>query len=93
MSAFCALSLRGWCVILGRAARIASKLTADRRRRAAQLRTDRTGGKTTPVQVLNLIAFVLAQVCVVDVQFHLPVKLCRLPHLRLFTHLGGALQN
>jgi len=32
-------------------------------------------------------------VCVAHVQFHLAVKLCRLPHLRRSTALGGALQN
>jgi hypothetical protein len=43
--------------------------------------------------MLNLIAFVLAQVCVAHVQFHLAVKLYRLPHLRRSTAWGGALQN
>ena len=66
---------------------------ADRRRRALQLRADFAGRKTTPMQVLNLIAFVLAQVCVAHVQFHLAVKLCRLPHLRRSSDWGGALQN
>jgi len=45
------------------------------------------------MQVLNLIALVLAQVRAAHVQFHLAEKLCRLPHLRRFTALGGALQN
>lgn len=41
----------------------------------------------------NLIAFVLAQVRVADVQFHLAVKLRRLLRPRLFTSSGDALQN
>jgi hypothetical protein len=72
---------------------IAAQLTADRARRAFQVVTDRRRGETAAVQALNLVAFVLAQVRVVHVQFHLVVKLCRLPRLRLFTSSGDALQN
>jgi hypothetical protein len=88
-----ALPLCGPRAILGRLARVASKLAADRRRRTFQLRADFASRKTAPMQVLNLIAFVLAQVCVAHVQFHLAVKRRRLPHLRRSTALGGALQN
>jgi hypothetical protein len=45
------------------------------------------------MQVLNLIAFALAQVCVAHVQFHLAVKRRTLPHLRRSTAWGDALQN
>jgi hypothetical protein len=45
------------------------------------------------MQMLNLVAFVLAQVRVAHVQFHLAVKLYRLPSLRRSIALGGALQN
>ena len=45
------------------------------------------------VQVLNLVAFVLVQVRVAHVQFHLAVKLRRLLHLGHFTASGAALQN
>jgi hypothetical protein len=45
------------------------------------------------VKVLNLVAFVLAQVSVDHVQFHLPVKLYRLPRQSRSTVLGGAFQN
>lgn len=93
VSALCTLSLGGARLILGRVTRIASKLATDRRRRALHLRADLAGRKAAPMEMLNLIAFVWAQMCVAHVQFHLVVKLCRLPHLRRSTALGGALQN
>ncbi len=68
-------------------------LAADRRRRASQLRADLAGRKTAAMQMLNLIAFDLGQVCIAHVQFHLPVKLHTLPRPRRSTALGGALQN
>jgi hypothetical protein len=54
---------------------------------------DLAHGETAATQVLNLVAFVLAQVRVAHVQFHLAVKLCRLPRLRLFPTSDDALQN
>jgi hypothetical protein len=72
---------------------VAPKLAAYRGRRALHLRTDLAGREAAVVKVLNLVAFVLAQVRVAHVQFHLAVKLCRLPRLSRFTASGGALQN
>lgn len=43
---------------------------------------DRAKRKTTVVKVMDLVAFVLAQVRVAYVQFHLAMKLRRLPRLR-----------
>ena len=82
--------------LAGRLARVACSarpLAADRARIALHVLADLAGGKTAAMQVLNLVAFVLAQVRVAHVQFHLAVKLCRLPRLRLFTSSGDALQN
>ena len=45
------------------------------------------------MKMLNLVAFVLAQVRVAHVRFHLPVKLHRLSRLSLFLALTGALQS
>jgi hypothetical protein len=45
------------------------------------------------LQPLNLVAFALAQVHVAHVQFHLAVKLRRLPHLRHLNVEGAALQS
>lgn len=74
-------------------ARVTPKLAANRCRRTLHLRTDLAGREAAAVKVLNLVAFVLAQVCVAHVQFHLPVKLYRLPRLSRSTVWGGALQN
>ncbi len=57
-----------------------------------QFDSDGTQRKTPMTQALNLVAFVLAQVRVAHVHLHLPVKLRRLPHLRLFSWSGVALQ-
>lgn len=45
------------------------------------------------MQMLNLIAFVLAPVHVAPVQFHLVVKLVRLPYLQRSAAWRGALQQ
>ena len=72
---------------------VADQLATDRAGIAIDLLGDRTNRKSAFSKVLNLVAFVLAQVRVAHVQFHLAVKLCRLPRLRLFTSSGDALQN
>jgi hypothetical protein len=72
---------------------VTPKIAADRCRRTPYLPTDLAGRKAPSVKVLNLVAFVLAQVCVAHVQFHLAVKLCGLPRLRRSTVEGIALQN
>ena len=61
--------------------------------RAFDLFGDLFRGEPAAMQVLNPVAFVLAQVRIAHVQCHLVVKLRRLPRLRLFTTSGGALQN
>jgi hypothetical protein len=72
---------------------VATKLAADRSGRALQMRTDLAGRETAIVKVPNLIAFVLAQVRVAHVHFHLAVKPCRVTRLRRFIASSGALQN
>ena len=89
----CALALCGSSQILVHFVRIAPKLAADRCRGTLHLSTDFTGRETAIMKVLNLVAFVLAQVRVAHVQFHLAVKLCRLPRLSRSTAWSGALQN
>ena len=93
MPALRTLPLGGSSLIFVRATLVAPKFAADRARRALHLRTDLAGRETAVVKVLNLVAFVLAQVRVAHVQFHLAVKLCRLPRLRRSIASGGALQN
>jgi len=46
--------------------------------------------KIAPTQMLNLIAFVLDQA---SLQFHMPVKLRTLRHLRRSIAFAGALRN
>ncbi len=72
---------------------VADQLATDRAASAIDLPGDREDRKSTLAKVLNRVAFVLAQVRVAHVQFHLAVKLCRLPRLRLFTSSGDALQS
>jgi hypothetical protein len=93
MPTFCTLPPRSVRVILVRIALIAPQLATDGRRRALQLGADLAGRKPTAAKMLNLVAFVLAQVRVAHVQFHLAVKLYRLARLRRSTAWGGALQN
>lgn len=72
---------------------VAFQLTTDRAGRAPQTSSDPMTGNASPIQSLNLVTFCLAQVRIAHVQLHLPVKLCRLPHLNHFTALGVALRN
>jgi hypothetical protein len=72
---------------------VARYLAADRAGLSLHLLADLMSGPIAAMQRLNLVAFVLAQVRVAHVQFHLAVKLRRLPRLRLFTSSGDALQN
>jgi len=51
------------------------------------------GKSNTALKVLNLVAFVLVQVRVAHVQFHLTVKLRRLPHVGFIASSGGALRS
>jgi hypothetical protein len=69
------------------------RLAADGRGRTLHLRTGLAGGKAAAVEVPYLLAFVLAQMCLAHVQFHLPVKLRGLPRLGRSTAWRGALQN
>lgn len=72
---------------------VADQLATDRAGIAIDLLGDRANRKYAFAKVLNLVAFVRAQVRVAHVQFHLAVKICRLPRLRLFRSSGGGLQN
>ena len=72
---------------------IAPQLTADRAVGSTHLPGGLAERRTCLLQPLNLVAFTLAQVCVAHVQFHLAVKLRRLPHLRHFNVEGAALQS
>ncbi|MDQ2971668.1 MAG: hypothetical protein M3R20_01605, partial [Pseudomonadota bacterium] len=64
---------------------VAPQLARDRAGMARQLPADLAGQETRTVKHLNLVALALAQVCVGHGQFHLAVKLRRLPRLRRFT--------
>jgi hypothetical protein len=74
-------------------ARIAPQLATDGAVGSAHFTGDLPEWETCLLQPLNLVAFVLAQVCVAHVQFHLAVKPRRLPHLRHLNGEGAALQS
>ncbi|SFR95322.1 hypothetical protein SAMN05216570_1175 [Dyella sp. OK004] len=58
-----------------------------------QLLADLTRGKAASMEPLNQVAFVLVQVRVAHTQFHLAVKLPRLPRLGHLTPSGNAFQD
>ena len=72
---FSALAMRRSRLILALVTRVAPELATDRRCRTLHLRTELDSRKRAAVKVLNLVAFVLAQVCIAHVQFHLAAKL------------------
>ena len=72
---------------------VATKLSTDRAWITKHVLADLSQRPSALAQPLNLIACLSAQVRVAHVQFHLAVKLYRLPRLRLFTSSGVALQN
>ena len=60
---------------------------------APGLPRDLASRESASMTVLDPVAFVLAQVRVAHVQFHLAAKLRRLPRLSFLTASGGALQS
>lgn len=85
VAARCALPLRLPCLIAAIVARIAAQLPAGGRGPALDLAGNLLGAETTGLQLLNLVAFVLAKVRVDHALLHLTVKPRRLPRLRRST--------
>ena len=73
------------CLILAITGYVAPKLAADLRRRMLQLRIDLDSRKSAAMEMLNLVAFVLARLSVAQVLFDLAMKLYRLPRLSRYT--------
>jgi hypothetical protein len=93
LPAFCTLPLRRARVIIVRIALVTRQLATDRCRCTLQLGVDLARSKSAAVQILNPVAFVLAQMRVVHVKSYLAVRLSRLLRLRGSAVLDSALQN